>query len=144
MSTVENKDLIRRWYEQYDQIRNGNVDVADEFWTTDCVYHSAYPPDVHGIEALKQMGTEWFTAFPDYQPTNEEYIAEGDKVVVRQTMRFTHTGDLFGIPPTGKKVTMGSIMIFRIEGGKIAEFWERYDALGAVERLGGKVIPPQE
>ena len=143
MSTQENKDLIRRFYEQYDEIRQGNLDVIDQFWTTDCVYHAAYPPEVHGVEALKQMYAGVFIALPDYRPTNEEYIAEGDKVVVRQTMRFTHTTELFGIPPTGKMVTMGSIMIFRIAGGKIAEFWERYEALGAMERLGCKLVPPQ-
>ena len=144
MSTQENKDLIRRFYEQYDEIRQGNLDVIDEFWATDCVYHSARPPDLHGIEALKQMYSGVFIDLPDYKPTNEEYIAEGDKVVVRQTMRFTHTGKALGIPPTGKKVTMWSIMIFRIAGGKIAEFWERYDALGTLEELGCKVVPPGE
>ncbi len=70
----------------------------------------------------------------------EDMIAEGDKVVVRSTFRGTHKGDLMGIPPTGKQVTMPLILIYRIADDKIVEHWMQADALGLLQQLG--VIPP--
>ncbi len=60
------------------------------------------------------------TAFPDMNPTVEDVLAEGDKVVTRWTMRGTHQGGIekFG-PPTGRQIEVEGITIHRIEGGKI-------------------------
>jgi steroid delta-isomerase-like uncharacterized protein len=64
-------------------------------------------------------------------------IAEGDKVVTRYTIRGTHQGETeeYG-PPTGKRVELRGITIHRIEDGKIAEEWERYDNLSILQQLG--------
>ena len=64
-------------------------------------------------------------------------MAEGDKVVTRVTLRGTHQGEVeeFG-PPTGRQVETQGITIHRIEGGKIAEEWERYDNLSVMQQLG--------
>jgi len=70
----------------------------------------------------------------------EDMIAEGDKVVLRSTFRGTHKGDLMGIAPTGKQVTMPLILIYRIADDKIVEHWMQADALGLLQQLG--VIPP--
>ena len=61
-------------------------------------------------------------------------------VATRLTISGTHQGEFMGIPPTGKQATMTSIVISRIEGGKIAEDWESADVLGFFQQLG--VIPP--
>jgi predicted ester cyclase len=61
------------------------------------------------------------TAFPDLQVPTEDMIAEVDKVVTRWTARGTHKGDLMGIPPTGKQVTVTGILIGRFEGGTFVE-----------------------
>lgn len=79
------------------------------------------------------------TAFPDLYGTIEDLIAEGDKVVTRITYRGTHQGEFMGIPPTGRPVTMTFTGINRIAGGKIAEGWVNFDALGMMQQLG--VIP---
>jgi predicted ester cyclase len=68
--------------------------------------------------------------------TIEDMIAEGDKVVVRMTMRGTQQGALGGIPPTGKQVAVSTIDIVRIEGGQIAEEWGIDDRLGMLQQLG--------
>jgi len=80
------------------------------------------------------------TAFPDFQVTVEDVVAEGDKVARRVTLSGTHKGEYMGIPPTGKQMTMGVITIERIEGGKIAEQWGEADMLGLMQQLG--VMPP--
>jgi len=76
------------------------------------------------------------TAFPDLHVTVEDMIAEGEKVVVRVTMRGTQQGAFGSIPPIGKQVAVSTIDMVRIEGGKIAEEWGIDDMLGMLQQLG--------
>jgi predicted ester cyclase len=69
-------------------------------------------------------------------------IAEGDKVMTRLSAYGTHTGELFGIPPTDKQVSMTAIVIHRIENGKIVEHWSELDNLGLMQQLG--IVPAPE
>ena len=63
----------------------------------------------------------------------------GDKLVARWSAHGTHTGELMGIPPTGKKVSIGGIAIDHFENGQSVELWEIFDQLGLMQQLG--VIP---
>ncbi|MDP8951660.1 MAG: ester cyclase, partial [Actinomycetota bacterium] len=66
----------------------------------------------------------------------EDLFAEGDKAVLRFTFRGTHQGEFMGNAPTGKRVTMAGIDIFRIADGKIVELWGQEDVLGMMQQLG--------
>lgn len=81
------------------------------------------------------------TAFPDLQLTIADEIAAGDKVVQRLTATGTHRGPFMGIPPTGKRVTMSSIEIMRVAGGRIAEHWDEFDVAGVLQQLGVALEP---
>lgn len=85
-------------------------------------------------------------AFPDKRFTVEDAIAEGDKVVLRWTVRGTHRGPFWTpvgtIPATGKSVTVEATVTYRLEGGRIAEEWISLDWLDAVQQLGAEVRPP--
>src|SRR5947209_9301219 len=123
MSAEENKALNHRFFEEFwDQ---KNLAVADELMAPDHVNHTAgSPPGLPpGPEGFKQFASVYFTAFPDLRITIDDLVAEGDKVVTRWTTRATHKGDLMGIPPTSKQVTITGITIDRIDGGKIVETW---------------------
>jgi len=84
-----------------------------------------------------------FGAFPDWQVTVEDMIAEGDKVVARYTAHGTQRGELLGIPATGKSVTTTAIDIFRIADSKIAEHRVESDTLGLMQQLGVLLAPGQ-
>ena len=71
--------------------------------------------------------------------TIEEQIAEGEKVGTRWVAYGTHQGELMGIAPTGDRVTVRAFTLQRFSGGKIAEDWAHYDALGMLRQLG--VVP---
>jgi predicted ester cyclase len=79
-------------------------------------------------------------AFPDLKVTSDFQVAEGDKVVMRWTGTGTHTGELMGIPATGKRIEMTGIGIQRIAGGRIVEEWVESDQMGMMQQLG--VVPP--
>ena len=91
-------------------------------------------------------------ALPDFQETIEDMVAEGDKVVVRFKGTGTHTGEWFGIPPTGKKNTITGVLIYRIVDGKIAakesgtyDMLDFYKKIGAIEYTEkGKNLFPEE
>ncbi len=63
-------------------------------------------------------------------------IAEGDRVFVRATLTGTHRGELMGLQPSGKRVSMISWNLFRVARDKIAEHWGQADALGLLAQLG--------
>ncbi len=129
----ENKDLARRSWEIVSQ---RNPDLLEEVYAADIVWHEP-DQDVQGLEEAKQFFSKYLTAFPDFNATVEDAIAEGDKAVTRWTIRGTHQGEVeeFG-PPTGRQVEIAGITIHRIEDGKIAEEWERYDNLSVMRQLG--------
>jgi steroid delta-isomerase-like uncharacterized protein len=135
----ENKDLARRSWEML--VNQQNPDAIDELYAADLVWHEP-DQDVRGSEEAKQFLSMYLSAFPDIRVTVEDEIAEGDKVVTRWTIRGTHQGEIeeFG-PPTGRQVEIKGITIHRIEGGKIAEEWERYDNLSVMQQLG--LVPEQ-
>ena len=82
----------------------------------------------------------YLDAIPDFRVTIEELVAEGDKVAVRRSYEGTHSGGpLLGIPATGKRLQFGSISIFRLADGRIAEHWEQLDRLALMQQLG--VVP---
>ena len=133
----ENKALARRSWEAPD-----NLDILDEVYAPDFVWHDP-DQDIRGHEEARQFITMYKTAFPDLSATVEDEIAEGDKAVSRWTIRGTHQGETeeFG-PATGKQMELEGITIHRIEGGKIAEEWNSYDNLSAMQQLG--LAPEQQ
>ena len=136
----ENKALSRRFIEGYVQ---GDSDIVDELLAPDFVFYD--PSSATGAVPAEDMkaSIEWIhSAFPDAQVTIEDQVAQGGKVVTRLRAHATHTGDLMGIPPTGKRVTIQGISIWRIADGKIEECWFNYDALGLMRQLG--VVPKPE
>ena len=131
MSTEENKALVRRWVEEE---KRRNLAGVLELCAPDYVLHSPFGD--MDLAGLRQLETAFWTAFPDCHATEDDMIAEGDKVVSRYTVRATHQGELMGIPATGKGVTYTGILISRFAGGKCVEDWEQADMLGLMQQLG--------
>ena len=138
MSTEENKARVQRFYEEV--FNRKNTAALDEFIDPQAVDHSAPPGAPGGIAGARQVAGMFLVAFPDVRFTVEDLIAEGDLVVARLTQSGTHQGIFLGIPPTGKRVTVTGIEIFRLAAGKIIEHWNSYDDLGLFQQLGA--LPP--
>jgi predicted ester cyclase len=62
-------------------------------------------------------------AFPDLQITIEDVIAEGDRVVLRETLNGTLQGELIGNPAAGVHAVWSAVWIYRLAGGRIADVW---------------------
>ena len=70
-----------------------------------------------------------------------DMIAEGDKVTVRYTVEGTHEGELFGVPPTGRRVSFESFTVERVSDGRIREHWRVTDTLDMMQQLGAIPAP---
>jgi steroid delta-isomerase-like uncharacterized protein len=137
--SAENKTLVRRWFKEI--WSKGNLAVADQIVAPNYANHDpAGPMPESGREGLKKHVTAYRTALADLTFTIDDALAEGNKVTVRWTARSTHKGVLMGIAPTGKPVTVTGISVVRVTGGKVAEHWVTWDALGMMQQLGA--IPP--
>jgi steroid delta-isomerase-like uncharacterized protein len=138
MSTEENKDLVRRFEAA---VWNGRDPArVDEFFAPSHAFRAAGGPPLDR-EGHRQMIAHFQDAFPDGRNTSEELLAEGDKVVQRWTYRGTHEGAFQGIPPTGRRVTLTGISIWRVEGGQIVESWHELDTMGLLQQLGAVPAP---
>ena len=139
MSIEENKAIVRRFYQF-----GATGEQDDLLLAPDIAYHG--PPsigDFQGRDAFKQMLTVFRSAFPGYQTTVDDLIAEGDRVAALHTHSGTHRGEFLGIPPTGKSATTQGIEIFRVHNGQIVEFWHMDDIMSLVQALGGIPSPGQ-
>jgi len=86
-------------------------------------------------EKLIQHILESEAAFPDYHLVADDVLAEGDKVVVRGMLHGRHLGSFAGIPPTGKTVEAGLIIIYQVQERKIVNFWMQFDAMTLMQQL---------
>jgi predicted ester cyclase len=120
-SLEENKALIRMLFEQ--AINHQDLQVMEGMVSANYISHNDSLGPAVDMEQGKKFLVAAFAAFPDIHVTIDDIIAEGDKVVVRNTWRGTFTGPWTGIAPTDKKVTFTGIVIWRIINGKIKERW---------------------
>lgn len=119
--TELNKAVIRRFY---DELWNRwDLPVAEEIIAPDIRFRGSLGTSLTGIEQFKRYVEQVHAAFPDWHNRVDELIAEGEKVVARITWHGTHSGDLFGVAPTGSHVTYVGAAIFRLRDGKIQEGW---------------------
>jgi steroid delta-isomerase-like uncharacterized protein len=133
MSTEENKAKARRIIEE--AVNKGNLAVVDEILAPNYVYHRALG-DVKGPEGLKQFFTMLRAAFPDLNATIEDMVAEGDMVAYRFTLTGTFTGEMMGMPPTGKSMAYPEAHFLRFENGKEVEEFPYADSLILYQQLG--------
>jgi steroid delta-isomerase-like uncharacterized protein len=140
MSAEEYKALVRRGWEEV--INRRNLDFLAEAHPADAIWYEP-DQDIQGIEQMKHYLALTFKAFPDFNVSVEDVIAEGEKVVSRYTFRGTHQGETeeFG-PPTGRQFELEGISMHRFEDGKIVEDWERYDNLSLLQQLG--LVPEEQ
>jgi steroid delta-isomerase-like uncharacterized protein len=112
--------------------------TIDELVEPDALVRTPLPTEETGAGLLKEVFARLHRAFPDLQITIEDLIAEGDKVVARDTVTGTHQGEYMGLPPTGKSITYNEIFIVRLADGRITETWGVVDVLSQMQQLGAR------
>jgi predicted ester cyclase len=93
-------------------------------------------------EGLKQHIAAFEAAFPGYQLTVDDMVAEGDKVAVALHVSAAHRGEFLGIAPTGKQVTIAGMYFYRVAEGRIVSFTAQADLFGLLQQLGATIAAP--
>jgi predicted SnoaL-like aldol condensation-catalyzing enzyme len=116
----------------------GNLAPIDELVADGYVDHDpapGIPPDKEGVRLLAQTVSVGFTdrkiEFDDYAD-----LTDG-RVVENWAMTGTHTGEVFGLPPSGQNARVRGMEIFRCEAGKVVEHWGVVDMSDLVEKAMG-------
>lgn len=113
----------------------GNVELIPNLFSENFVGHFPGGDTVHGREGLAAQVMAHRKAFPDWAEEVEDQIVDHNRVAVRFTSRGTNTGDFLGNPPTGNRVEISEVAIFRLENGKLAEQWVYPDMLSLQRQL---------
>ena len=138
MTEVErNKAAARRtWEEIFPAL---DVEALAEITDPDVVSRERRPDEPAGLEGVKRTMFWLSTVFSDQRWEIHDVIGEGDLVAVRLTHHGRHTGDLMGIPPTGREVAYQYVQFLRFRDGKMIEQWSVRDDMTLMRQLG--VIP---
>ena len=126
----EHKAVSRRWLEEG---WGGNVAVFDELGRGEWMLEMSLAAQIEAFHA----------AFPDLTISIDEQIAEGTKVVTRIHFTGTHTGDLLGIAPTGKRIDGRIIEIHTFDEGHVVSVENDFHPLLVLAQLGvvGEITP---
>jgi steroid delta-isomerase-like uncharacterized protein len=135
---TDNLQIVRRFFD--DMCNARQLPLADRLFAAGHVYHDPGNAWVaSGPQGMKDLIGAYHRAVADAHWAVNASIASGDIVVTRWTGTGTQTGELMGIPATGRKVKVDGIWMHRIAGGRIAESWNCWDMLGMLQQLG--VVP---
>src|SRR5580704_11312123 len=138
MTAHTNKAVMLRFVEF---INTGSEKLAEELISPAAIFHVPGSPEpMRGPAGYLAVIGMMRIGFPDIQWTLDEVIAEGDKVAARFTMRGTHQGTFFGVPPTGKTIAVQAMNFYRLSGGQFIEERGQPDLLGLLQQIGA--VPP--
>ena len=134
MTAETNKIAMSRFLEF---INTASESLAQELISPAAIFHVPGTPEpMRGPAGYLAIIGMMRGGFPDIQWTLEETVAEGDKVAARFTMRGTHRGTFFGVPPTGKMIKVQAMNIYRLSDGQFVEEHGQPDMLGLLQQIG--------
>ena len=130
-ATDANKALVRRAIGS----NHGAAEDATEIFSDDFVaYMPGQPPMDRTTFEHYVAGTA--AVFPGYTYEIHDQIAQGDLVANRVTWRGVHSGNLAGVPATGRSIELRGINMFRVKDGRVVEQWAELDMLGLLQQIG--------
>lgn len=130
----DNLALVRNMEE--DLFNHRDPSAVDRYVSPNYTLRTAYEGAPSGREAVRTYIAAYLAGFPDLHISIDQLMAVGDKVVGVFTFTGTHTGELFGVTPSGSTISVRQIAIYRVEGGQVVDEWEISDQLGLMQQIG--------
>jgi len=134
---------IKAYTRTWDEIVNKRKlnEFNDSNFTKDVVMHTS-PKDIVGIDSARAYYANFLTGFSEIIFTIKDVFGQGDKLVKYWNFKGKHTGVFFGIPPTGKTISLDGTTLVRMSNGKIAEERDFFDNIDLMTQL-GLLSPPK-
>ena len=135
MNTQEaNKKICRDYFKAF--LARDTAWMAKHI-APDFVRHDpGLPFEVRGPQGVAALHDAMLPAFPDMALPLEDFVAEGEKVLVRLRVKGTHTGPFGDLPASGRPIDIGVLDLFQIRDGVLVEHWALLDNLGMMKQLG--------
>lgn len=129
-----NKQLCRDYFKAF---LARDTDWMTRHIAPDFVRHDpGLPFEVRGPQGVAQLHDALMPAFPDMVLPLQDFVAEGEKVLVRLRVQATHTSAFGDMAPTGRRIDIGVLDLFQIRDGVLVEHWALLDNLGMLKQLG--------
>jgi predicted ester cyclase len=117
-----NKAIVRRF--NHEGIGQGNADTLNELLAPDFINRSAPAGQDNGPQSMVYFFLHMLQpAFTNLHVEIYDQVAEGDQVTTRKALKGMHTGELLGLAPTHRDVTIDVIDIYRLREGQLVEHW---------------------
>ena len=149
VSVSLNESIVERWFQ--DLFTRGDLSAVEGLVTSDFVAYGTGGAggdgrtiEPRGPDAFGEWLRWYLSAFTEREWTVHDVISEGDKVVARYSGWATYRGGLLDIPSGDQRVRETGILIYRIEGGKVATIWSEMSDLQVVMQLGAFPVPEQQ
>jgi predicted ester cyclase len=137
-ATMTPLEAYRRFYSLLvsgDYGRLGDVVDVDGY-TENCVGLTGWTT---GLEtALRNFQQGLAAALTDMTTTEEDVVESADMLVIRSRIEATHTGELLGQAPTGRRVSYDAVDMYRIRDGRIVWRYLLCDWHGVLGQLTGE------
>jgi steroid delta-isomerase-like uncharacterized protein len=145
MSTEANKALVRRYYEEIANAENVDAatSVADSLLSPAFAFYTLNDDQgTHGLQQHKEFLVWHHNAVPDQHWTVEAIVAEGELVATHWRTSGTQRGEFLGVLPTGRRIALQGMDLFRLADDRIAELRRFFDLMDVMQQLGA--VPPNE
>lgn len=140
-TATRNKDVVSRFVETV--LNQGEYDKTAAFVGANYRDNNAQgeqkgPAMVADTERFRRL------VFPDLSFELVDLMAEGDRVMVHLRLRGTHSGNAMGVEPTGGRLDMRAVRVYRLADGKLIEGWAMSDMIELYRATGHTVSPPSQ
>ena len=138
MGIEENKEIAKKFVEESHTINSTSIEelITDDFQFYALGFGARIVFNKEQTKQILKTNVQMTANSIDYN----DIVAENDSVIIRATIQVTQVGEWQGIPPTGKRISLDEVFVFRIDGDKIAEMWVLRSDLSIYQQLG--VLPP--
>jgi steroid delta-isomerase-like uncharacterized protein len=137
---MESSEAVMKRFVEF--INTADAQLARQVIASDAVFSApTHAEPLGGPAGYLELLAILRNGFPDIHWTMEETITEGDRVAARFTMRGTHRGDFFGIPPTGKQISVQALNFYHLADGQIVKEQGQPDLLGIMQQIGALPAP---
>ena len=143
MSETSVVDRVATARQFVEQVFNGrDAERAREFFTSDVVWHGGALGTVSGVDTIVPILTGFIGALSEIRAEEQDVIASDDLVAIRLVVSATHTGNMLGVPATGRRVKWDAVDIYRVtEDGKISEQWAFEDLAAILSQVDAISLP---
>jgi predicted ester cyclase len=140
-TTVVDRVAVARAF--VEQVFNGrDAERARDFFTPDVVWHGGALGTVTGVDTIVPILGGFIGALSEIRAEEQDVIASGDLVAIRLVVGATHTGNMLGVPETGRRIQWDAVDIYRVtDDGRISEQWAFEDMAAILSQVGAISLP---